>query len=246
MKKLIASALAITMMLSMSMTAFATGSVDTSKVVTMLPGIVTESTTQVATVSTEVTVAAPATYVETTKVTSAVAADGTAVEATIAPVAEETVTSVVNTVKEQIKDVASLATTFIGGEKGQALAAASKASNVTIKTEVKTVVEVTVAGASASNPVTLRIDVPGVTTSSYIMLLHQRTDGAWENIPVTVGDGYVMGTFTSLSPIAVVELTADGVTSPQTGEEIPYAFMIYALVAVCALGTVAYKKVKFN
>lgn len=39
-----------------------------------------------------------------------------------------------------------------------------------------------------------------------IVMLHMKADGTWENIPVTVEDGKITGTFTSLSPVYYFEV----------------------------------------
>ena len=270
MKKKLITVLTALMVLSFSTTAFAAGSPNASNAsqntqsstttttttttqaatpseVKAVPATVTANTAQTAKVSTEVEVKTPAAYVETTKATATV--NGKEVAApSITAVSETTVNSAVEVVKEQLKDVANIANNFIGGTKGAALANAAANSNVSIKTEVKSVVEVSApAGVtvSAANPITLTFNVDGITADSYVMILHYNGT-AWESISATTGNGTVTATFTSLSPIAIVQLEADtsAVTSPKTGAAMPAAAVI---AVICAAGVVVCtRKVKFN
>ena len=271
MKKKLITVLTALMVLSFSTTAFAAGSPNASNAsqntqssttttttttttqaatpseVKAVPTTVTANTAQTAKVSTEVEVKTPAAYVESTKATATV--NGKEVAApSITAVSETTVNSAVEVVKEQLKDVANIANNFIGGTKGAALANAAANSNVSIKTEVKSVVEVSApAGVtvSAANPITLTFNVDGITADSYVMILHYNGT-AWENISATTGNGTVTATFTSLSPIAIVQLEADtsAVTSPKTGAAMPAAAVI---AVICAAGVVVCtRKVKFN
>ena len=272
MKKKMITVLTALMVLSFSTTAFAAGSPNASNAsqntqsstttttttttttqaatpseVKAVPATVTANTAQTAKVSTEVEVKTPAAYVESTKATATV--NGKEVAApSITAVSETTVNSAVEVVKEQLKDVANIANNFIGGTKGAALANAAANSNVSIKTEVKSVVEVSApAGVtvSAANPITLTFNVDGITADSYVMILHYNGT-AWDSISATTGNGTVTATFTSLSPIAIVQLEADtsAVTSPKTGAAMPAAAVI---AVICAAGVVVCtRKVKFN
>ena len=91
--------------------------------------------------------------------------------------------------------------------------------------------------------VTITFDVAGVSKGDNIYLLHQKADKTWEVIhPDKVEDGKVTATFTSLSPVAIVEIPA-GETLPKTGA--PVVLPVVALI--CAAGAVGCaKKVKFN
>lgn len=99
------------------------------------------------------------------------------------------------------------------------------------------------------------IAVPGVKAGANILVLHF-VNGAWETItPDEVADGAVTATFTSFSPVVIVELAAkDGATetpagtpaaqttgstgtvaSPKTGE----SASVLAIIAVICLAGVA-------
>lgn len=102
--------------------------------------------------------------------------------------------------------------------------------------------------------VTLGIPVPGVRAEGTYVILHMKADGTWEAIPTTAENGKLTATFTSLSPIVVVEVLEkdsddgddddDNVTesgapaSPKTGETLPVAgvmtLICLAGAAVCA------------
>lgn len=78
----------------------------------------------------------------------------------------------------------------------------------------------------ANGPLTISFPLAGATSSTKAAVLHYN-GSAWENVTGTVGDGFVTGTFTSLSPVAVVvdnstlSNTGNGTsngTSPKTGE----------------------------
>lgn len=65
--------------------------------------------------------------------------------------------------------------------------------------------DITVVGASASNPITIQIPVPGIKTGDTVVVLHKRsTDNVWETLNGTAGNGTVSVTVTSCSPFAVV------------------------------------------
>ena len=91
--------------------------------------------------------------------------------------------------------------------------------------------------------VTITFDVAGVAKGDNIYLLHQKSNKTWEVIhPDKVGDGKVTATFTSLSPVAIVEIPT-GEKLPKTGA--PVVLPVVALI--CAAGAVGCaRKVKFN
>lgn len=80
---------------------------------------------------------------------------------------------------------------------------------------------------------TIRFEIKGVTSSTPVAILHYNGT-AWENIKATAGNGYVEGTFTSLSPVAVVVDSAKLVPaeSGKTGEG--YMTTVIAMVVVAA------------
>lgn len=107
--------------------------------------------------------------------------------------------------------------------------------------DIKALVEVKV--PAGTGKVTITFDVAGVKADSNIYLLHLKNDGKWEVIhPDKVEDGKVTATFTSLSPVAIVEIPT-GETLPKTGA--PVVLPVVALI--CAAGAAGCaKKVKFN
>lgn len=140
---------------------------------------------------------------------------------------------------------------------------AAENAATTEKGTLKAVVDVTGITASKEKPVTITFTVPGV--SGDVEVLHW--DGAkWEKDSVSgvkVENGKVTATFTSLSPIAIVEKkaaenkpttppsnnnntanTTTTATSPKTADVAPVLPMF---AVICAAGAaVCAKKVKFN
>ncbi len=115
---------------------------------------------------------------------------------------------------------------------------------------------------SAETPVYITFTVPGITTETKIHVMHYNTEiGAWEEVASEVGNGYVVGEFTSLSPVAIVaektSLSAaantsnkgtGGKTSPRTGDSQILFVVIFAVIAVvCVSGTfISLRKEKRN
>lgn len=66
---------------------------------------------------------------------------------------------------------------------------------------------------SAGVPITLKDS--SIKAGMTIVMLHLKADGTWENIPVTVSDGAVTGTFTSLS--SVYYFVVEGSTGTGSG-----------------------------
>lgn len=64
-----------------------------------------------------------------------------------------------------------------------------------------------VSATDLSKPV--RFAAPGISAGNAIVVLHLKADGTWENIPATAGNGYIDGTFTSLSPVMYAKLAVD-------------------------------------
>ena len=89
---------------------------------------------------------------------------------------------------------------------------------------------------SESNPVSLTFSFPGITESTKAYVLHYE-NGEWVVVPTTVGDGVVIGTFTSLSPVAIVVekatlnssvLGANRTKSPRTGDNRGFTLAVTA------------------
>ncbi len=103
-------------------------------------------------------------------------------------------------------------------------------------------------GSDVPFPLTVKVSISQIKKSTVCVILHYNDGkGAWERIPTTVYNGYVIATFSSLSPIAVIvdKTTLDGknngttpVTDPtsKTGDETPLALII--AVAALSLGAV--------
>ena len=128
------------------------------------------------------------------------------------------------------------------------------------------------ATVSASNPLTVTLkNVPGVVSGKQYIVLHQKKDGTWEAVSGVQPGPTLTATFTSLSPVAVVEVdekdtgddddddddddttvtastsvaaTTGVAASPKTGETVPVA----VLFAVASLGAavVCSRKARYN
>ena len=105
--------------------------------------------------------------------------------------------------------------------------------------------DVTVADGTVF-PVTIRFNVPGVTTSTKVAVLHYDTEKkAWEVVDSKAGQGTITATFNSLSPVAFVvdKSTSASTTSPQTGEHsMVVLFGAVAVVAACGAVGLSRKK----
>lgn len=103
--------------------------------------------------------------------------------------------------------------------------------------------DVTVEGYKGG-PITITFNVPGVTASSKVIVLHY-VNGAWQKEAPTAGKGTITVTFSSLSPVAIYvdkDTAANAGTtdsskggSPKTGEA-PVMAMVVVVVALAAAG----------
>ena len=163
---------------------------------------------------------------------------------TATAVSKETVAATAAQVKEVLNNVAKVAETI----KSDSLKTAATDSTKKIVPTIKTVVDVAApAGTTVSerSPIELTFAVEGIKAGANIVVLHWN-GSAWETIkPESVADGKVTAKFTSLSPIAIVELAVEDVkTSPATGEA---ASVLPVLAVICMAGAlVCGKKVVFN
>lgn len=101
------------------------------------------------------------------------------------------------------------------------------------------------------NPVYVTFTIPGITDDTKIHVMHYAAGGVWEEVASETGSGYVVGEFTSLSPVAIVaektSLSAaantsnkgtGSKTSPRTGDNQILFVVIFAVIAVaCVSGT---------
>lgn len=151
-------------------------------------------------------------------------------------------------IQSQMNDVAKLADT-IGAS---ALKESATDSSKQITPVVRFAADVTApAGVtvSAQNPITLDIPVAGIADGANVAVLHWNGT-SWEVIkPDSVANGVVKATFTSLSPIFVVEFTlqtTDGkAVSPKTGSAMP-VLPVVAVICMAGVAVVAAKKAKLN
>ena len=237
MKKKLISVLAAVMVLTMGTTVFAATSPTTKSV----SNVEVNATQKVVVKPTETQ--APATYVE--GINSINSNTGAAA---VKAVTDNTMTSVKAEIQSQMNDVAKLADTIGSATLKQIAADSTKQVTPSVKfaADVTAPAGVTV---SAANPITLDIPAPGVKAGAAVAVLHWNGT-AWEVIkPDAVNDGTVKATFTSLSPVFVVEfsaLTSDGkAVSPKTGSSMP-VLPVMAVICMAGVAVVATKKVKCN
>ena len=104
------------------------------------------------------------------------------------------------------------------------------------------VMDVTIKG-EVTFPATVTFNVPGVTASSKVIVLHY-VNGQWQKENPTLGNGTVKVTFNSLSPVAIyvdkaTAANAGSTTSngkaPKTGEA-PVMGVVVAIAAMAAVG----------
>ena len=237
MKKKLISVLAAVMVLTMGTTVFAATSPTTKSV----SNVEVNATQKVVVKPTETQ--APATYVE--GINSINSNTGAAA---VKAVTDNTMASVKAEIQSQMNDVAKLADTIGSATLKQIAADSTKQVTPSVKfaADVTAPAGVTV---SAANPITLDLPAPGVKAGAAVAVLHWNGT-AWEVIkPDAVNDGMVKATFTSLSPVFVVEfsaLTSDGkAVSPKTGSSMP-VLPVMAVICMAGVAVVATKKVKCN
>lgn len=237
MKKKLISVLAAVMVLTMGTTVFAATSPTTKSV----SNVEVNATQKVVVKPTETQ--APATYVE--GINSINSNTGAAA---VKAVTDNTMASVKAEIQSQMNDVAKLADTIGSATLKQIAADNTKQVTPSVKfaADVTAPAGVTV---SAANPITLDLPAPGVKAGAAVAVLHWNGT-AWEVIkPDAVNDGMVKATFTSLSPVFVVEfsaLTSDGkAVSPKTGSSMP-VLPVMAVICMAGVAVVATKKVKCN
>ncbi len=95
---------------------------------------------------------------------------------------------------------------------------AAKAADLSKDATVMAAFELT-APENTKFPIEVTIAVAGISAGDSVSVLHKKSDGTWETIsPATVADGYVVVSFASLSPVAVVR-TATAAQNGAAGEQ---------------------------
>lgn len=178
-----------------------------------------------------------------TPVLAAPSAEATQPEVKVETSVEGVEVEVEQTVAESVKTEAAT----------EAVKAAAAVSADT-KATVLAVVEINLTeGDIPEGGLTLTIKADGIKAGDNIVLLHKKADGTWETIvPSSVKDGAVVATFTSLSPVAIVQLetpatTAGTETPAGTAPKAGASLVLPVAALICAAGaTVCGRKVKFN
>ncbi len=127
-----------------------------------------------------------------------------------------------------------------------------KAGDIALAAVSNNAVIVVVAGADIEAPAgTLTINIPGFVKAEgkkYMVLHLNEATGVWETVDAEILDGKIIATFSSLSPVVVVEISekapannsaaATPAESPKTGETLPVAGVMAVVclagAAVCA------------
>lgn len=81
-------------------------------------------------------------------------------------------------------------------------------------------VDVTIQASSGiSSGVQITFSDAGIRAGMNIVMLHLKADGTWENIPVQVANGQIIGTFTSFSPVYYMEVKNTEYSAPASKYE---------------------------
>lgn len=86
-------------------------------------------------------------------------------------------------------------------------------------------------------PLTMELEVEGVTEDSVFYMLHY-TDDAWEVVDIELGDGYITAEVDSLSPFAFVS-DENPDKAPQTGQPMTTAVVVMVMAAAAVLAVVS-------
>lgn len=210
MKKFATAALAVVLVLAMTVCAFAAPSVN------RYPNI-------------------PVTTNTATTVRNAVATDANGNIVTLGPL-DIIIDEVDNASKDELNKAAN-DLTALAADLVDELPAGVSASDLTIKESFDVSLSATAKDLIANGgSVRINFIVPGVKKGDFVVALHKGANG-WEALPASaVGLNNVAVTMESFSPVAIITLKGvkvDGsVTSPSTGMEV--ADVAYGVVAACA------------
>jgi hypothetical protein len=217
----------------------------------------TKDTSVAAEVTAEKPAETPAQMADATKAT-ATAADGTTLEIVSNAVGDATVDESVKAAQAEVNKLTDLADKL----DAPALKTAAADSTKKVTATVAAVVNLEVKGGTINSATTVTISNKAIKAGSTYAILHYVND-KWETLKATnVKDGSLDVTVTSLSPVAIVEVTVsdikdeatteaagttaattaastDAGTSPKTGETTPVA--LFALLA-CVAGALACSK----
>lgn len=90
-----------------------------------------------------------------------------------------------------------------------------EAAGVPVWNDMDISLPVGVAETDIANGVEVTFKAPGIAAGDQLVVLHLKSDGAWEQIKATAGNGVITGTFTSLSPVFYAKIdTADAANDP--------------------------------
>ncbi len=143
------------------------------------------------------------------------------------------------------RDSAGNAVTISVADSSQSVTIADAASLAGLNantTRLLGVYDITAPGLDVP-PVTITMNMAGVTATSKIAVLHY-VNGAWVNVPATAGNGTVTFTVDTLSPFAFfVEGGTATTTSPKTGQSSVASIAVLGLATLAAAYVVSRKKV---
>lgn len=230
-KRMLALVCAVTLTFAMSMTAFAAPSPTAGNVIgsgSPSASQVTENTTNSSSSDSSSTATA----------TPATATPAPAIVATLASgqvITTETLATYVSTTT-LTTDVAGATIGTVTTAQAATLATQA-AAKVGANAVIATMVDISVPAGTGTAAFTL--NVSGLVAGQSVSVLHLRSDGVVESLPVSnVSDGSVTFTMSSYSPVAVVT----NATAPKTEETFPMGTVV-AIVA--ALGCAVYAGKKF-
>ena len=135
-------------------------------------------------------------------------------------VEKEAITAPANVTINEVKPVEA---TVYKAAAAEAVKAVKEKFGVDVTVEATGDVKVTAAIVAAveidatitGDKADIAIAVPEVKAGETVIVLHQKADGTWEQLPVVeVANGKVTATFTSFSPVVIVKVAS---TSAKTG-----------------------------
>lgn len=135
-------------------------------------------------------------------------------------VEKEAITAPANVTINEVKPVEA---TVYKAAAAEAVKAVKEKFGVDVTVEATGDVKVTAAIVAAveidatitGDKADIAIAVPDVKAGETVIVLHQKADGTWEQLPVVeVANGKVTATFTSFSPVVIVKVAS---TSAKTG-----------------------------
>ena len=129
---------------------------------------------------------------------------GTTVFAATSPDGNDAISSQLKGVVSDIQNTSSVQVTM-DKVSGTAVADANtKAKEISTEATLLAAVDLNYSGTIPAGGVQIKLTVSNISAGDNLVVLHQKSDSTWEKIqPDKVGNGYVIFTMTSFSPVAI-------------------------------------------